>query len=173
MKVDIIKLPPSRFKEAKAIRIEALKTNPESFGETLENVLIYSDNKWINRLEKSLVNEGAFTYYAEVDKRIVGMVGSYYPEGIKAEIFGMYVSPEFRKQNIGIELLKKTIGTLQDELKIMDIFLWVNTKEFPAINLYKKTGFLIVKTNNKPHFLDNKTFNVYYMKLENHHIKLP
>lgn len=56
-----------------------------------------------------------------------------------AEINDILVSPDYRKQGLGKQLLQMAENQIQSQTK--KIFLEVRESNFPAINLYKSQGF--------------------------------
>ncbi|MEM3507606.1 MAG: N-acetyltransferase [Candidatus Bathyarchaeia archaeon] len=63
----------------------------------------------------------------------------------KGHIVSIAVLPEFRRKGIAMELIDKVLKFL-NEKKIDECFLEVRTTNEPAIGLYKKLGFSIVRT---------------------------
>ena len=45
-KIQIIKLPPERWNEYKALRLRALQDDPQAFGSSYAKEVTYSDEKW-------------------------------------------------------------------------------------------------------------------------------
>ena len=50
MLVKIIKLSAEHWAKYKAIRLEALKSDPIAFADIYDNVVVYEDSYWRNRL---------------------------------------------------------------------------------------------------------------------------
>ena len=95
-------------------------------------------------------------YVAEAGGKIVGYVmcrverGSLYtrfkPWGRQGHIISIAVSPEMRRKGIGTALMKAAIKSLREEYNVDEIYLEVRVSNNPAISLYKKLGFKVVKT---------------------------
>lgn len=163
--VEIIKLEPNRFLEAKAIRLKALMYDPCSFSSTIEETQSLTDEKWRERLEDSINEEKAITYYAQRENKIVGMSGVFFKVGSSPEIFGMFVDKDNRGLGIASRLLETLILKVKNMNKYSSIILSVNVIMLPAIGLYKKYGFKILNTE-KDHIKKNgKSFNIYNMEL--------
>ncbi|SMP14028.1 [SSU ribosomal protein S18P]-alanine acetyltransferase [Desulfurobacterium pacificum] len=63
--------------------------------------------------------------------------------GNEAEIHKIAVAPEQRRKGIGKQLLKAVLRTLKEK-NVKRVFLEVNEKNMPAINLYKSCGFKVI-----------------------------
>ena len=164
--VEIIKLEPSRFLEAKAIRLKALICDPYSFSSTIEDTESLTDENWKERLEYSIREEKAITYYAQKDNKIIGMAGVFFKEDSLPEIFGMFVDKDYRGLGIASRLLKVLILKVNDMNKYNAIKLGVNITMLPAIGLYKKYGFEITSTEKDHIKKDGKSFDIYNMELK-------
>ena len=155
----IRKLTLLDFENWKALRIEGIKNNPESFGETYQQVL----NQNISHLETSLKNGQIFAY--EEGEQMSGLIGTYtlQPDNMKHRInlFGLYVRPKHRRKNIGNQLVQHVINNLSLEHK--QIRLSVTTNNNTAIALYKKNGFEIYGTGPKALKIDGQYFDEYLM----------
>lgn len=110
-------------------------------------------------LKIAAIREDLFKYnilVAIIDKKIVGFI-SY----LDNEIGWLYVDKNNMNKKIGENLIKYVL----DYESIRPIYLEVLDKNIPAINLYKKMGFIITKTceGKMP---GNEEFNVkvYIMK---------
>jgi len=82
----------------------------------------------------------------------------------KGHIVSIAILPEFRRKGIAMELINKVLKFL-NEKKIDECFLEVRTTNEPAINLYKKLGFSIVRTI-PGYYLDGT--DAYIMAMELH-----
>ena len=79
-----------------------------------------------------------------------------------AEINDILVSPKNRKQGLGKHLLQR----LEDNIKTQTqkIFLEVRESNFPAINLYKRQGFIQASIRKK-YYQDGENALVMYKEL--------
>ena len=86
-RIQIIKLPPERWNEYKALRLRALKDDPQAFGSSYTKEVAYSDDKWRERTNNSVL-------FATDGNNLVGMLGVWQSEGDKenktANIFGVF-----------------------------------------------------------------------------------
>lgn len=147
-KIEIVKLTPDQWKEYKALRLEALKEDPEAFGSTYEEDADKPDEEWKSRLEKAQKLKNYWMFFAKLNGELVGMVGAREtsppdtPPIIK--IYGVYVSSKVRGKGIG----KKLMTYLLEEITKNPKWKKARVKVFPtqkiAINLYKSLGFKII-----------------------------
>jgi ribosomal protein S18 acetylase RimI-like enzyme len=135
----ILKLPPARWQEYRAIRLEALRTDPDAFGATLESTLQRPDEWWQKVLETALVDPNKTALFAELDGSIVGMAGAYPEEEAGCvDVTGMFVRPSERGKGIGRALLQAVV----DEVSAERVRLCVNASMPAAVGLYKRSGFV-------------------------------
>lgn len=138
----IINLPPERWEEYKALRLEGLQSDPFAFGRTYEEEVNKTKAEWQERLEE---NEDEFLLFAEADGKLIGMVGSYFETKSKAQhianLIAFYVNPDYRGKGVGEALLQAAIKRIVETGRIHKIRLSVNVTQTPAIEAYKKVGF--------------------------------
>lgn len=98
----VLKLEVSRWEEFRAIRLEALRTEPEAFGATIEATLGRPESWWRGVLETAMVDPNKTALFAEVEGRLVGMAGAY-PEQEPGcvDVTGMFVMPDQRGRGLG------------------------------------------------------------------------
>lgn len=77
---------------------------------------------------------------AVIDGSVVGYCG-YYGVAGEGYIYNVAVSPRFRRQGIGYKMLSELIRHAE-ERGIFSMTLEVRKSNLPAINLYKKLGFV-------------------------------
>jgi ribosomal protein S18 acetylase RimI-like enzyme len=139
--IEIVTLPPGRWSEARDLRLTALRTEPSSFGSSYEEEVNFSEAEWQRRTANAL--------FALSDKnQIVGTVRCIITERVKtkhvAQIFAVFVLPEFRGQGVGRKLLEKALDLIGKKEDIVKVRLTVNAKQIAAISLYKSLGFVVV-----------------------------
>jgi len=81
---------------------------------------------------------------AEVEDKIVGYIFSRIEYGKVGHIITIAVDPEYRRMGIGERLMREVLNILK-ELGCQSVYLEVRISNEPAINLYKKLGFVIKK----------------------------
>ncbi|NVM04927.1 MAG: GNAT family N-acetyltransferase [Candidatus Helarchaeota archaeon] len=60
-----------------------------------------------------------------------------------AIIRGVWTDPNFRRKGLATSSMKKLCLKLFDEVKVENIYLWVEERNPTAINIYKKLGFRV------------------------------
>ena len=146
--VEIITLPPVRWREAKHLRLEALRAEPTAFASSYEDERSFSDEVWIARLTSAYERDGNLTFFAEIDGKLVGMAGAGWSRKAKlchvAEVYGVYVSPRMRGRGIASLLIRRLLEELRSLGQIEKVSLTVNRESIAAVRLYEKLGFDIV-----------------------------
>ncbi len=144
-KIQIIKLPPERWNEYKTLWLRALKDDPQAFGSSYAKEVTYSDEKWQKRAKD-------FMLFANSDDKLIGMMGIWQSDQDKenkmANVFGVYVMPEFRGKGISIMLMQTLLDELKTNPDILKLKLTVNKDQLSAIKLYESFGFKIIGQEN-------------------------
>lgn len=148
--VRIITLDPDRWQEYRDLRLRALREEPSAFGSSYEDNVDKPEADWRRRLEGAQRKTDEFLLFAEVDGRLVGMMGAYRDKGRKvahiATVVGVYVDAAARGQGIGRRLMQALLDEIARVPQIEKLRLGVNTQRFAPLALYLKFGFEIVGT---------------------------
>lgn len=143
--IQIITLTPSRWEESRAIRLEALQSDPLAFGSSYEESLEMTDTEWLERVTSAYEKKNQIALYAEADEKLVGMMGAFWSNRMKlghiASIYGVYVARDYRGQGVGTLLMKSLLDEISALPHITKINLTLNTTQLPAQKLYEKFGF--------------------------------
>ncbi len=170
--VEIITLPPERWREAKHLRLEALRAEPTAFASSCEDERAFSDEVWKTRLASAYERDGNLTFFAEADRALIGMAGAGWSAKIKlrhvAEVYGVYVSPDMRGGGIASRLIRRLLEELRSLGHIEKASLTVNRESIAAVRLYEKLGFEIVGTARRELKVDGCYYDLHYME---HHFE--
>ncbi len=98
-------------------------------------------------------------YVAELDKKIIGYIGSWFL-GDLIHITTIAVDPEYRRKGVGKKLMDFIIDIGKNE-KVKKVVLEVRVSNLIAQKLYEKLGFIIEKIK-KEYYPDNRE-DAYYM----------
>lgn len=125
------------------LRLRALKEEPDSFGGSYEE----SVQMPLAEVEKRLSGDNdAFVLGAYLEDKLVGTVGMFREQGIKARhkgvIWGMYVAPEARGRHIARALLCTAIQRARAVPGLDFLLLSVVTTKKNAHRLYQSLGFV-------------------------------
>ena len=146
----------------KAIRLEALKTNPELLRSTFE-----AENKlevaWFaGRLEDATIM-GAFR-----NGELVGTAGfsiqQGQPNAHKSRLFGMYVQPSARNLGIGRLVLSAVLDVARENVELIQ--LSVVRENRPARRLYESVGFLEFGVETRASKYGDKYYDEALMALD-------
>lgn len=145
MLVKTRKLVADDLAEFKRLRLEALQTNPESFGSHYERELAYEDAKFAELIAN---NSSRFVWGAFDADKLVATMGLYNSAEDAADIvtiWGVYTSPQYRGKKISKQMILQIIADVKANPKISKIQLGVTTQSKAAIGLYKNVGFKTYK----------------------------
>ncbi|MCY4073752.1 MAG: GNAT family N-acetyltransferase [Chloroflexi bacterium] len=167
--VSIIALPPSRWRDAKQLRLEALLAVPSAFASSYEDELAFPDEIWIARLTSAYEWDGNMTFFAEVGGVLVGMAGAHWSSKAKlrhvAKIYGVYLSPEARGQGIASALMRQLLEELRSLGQFEKVSLTVNSEASAAIRLYQGLGFKIIGTSRRELKTEGRAYDLHIMEL--------
>lgn len=160
------KLDKSDWENYRDIRLEALKEDPSAFGSRYEENRDKDSLYWMERLASSSGSNGKSFFYAVLDdNNFISIGGAYQDENNEWNIIAIYTKKEFRGLGAGALLFNKILEELKNR-KIKKVFLRVNTKQEPAVALYKKFGFKILKTVAGQVLGDGNIYDEYEMFLD-------
>lgn len=129
------RLAPADVETLRTIRLEALRSDPDAFGSTLEREEGRSDDDW-----RAWLGRGA-TFVAETDDGPVGLiVARPHDDPTTVGIYAMFVSRRARRRGVGRALVEAAIewatgsGAEQVTLMVID-------RNESASKLYESCGF--------------------------------
>ena len=166
--ISIIALPPSRWQEARALRLEALQQEPTAFAGSYEEEQAFADEVWINRVTSAFARDGNLALYAEIEGKLAGIVGAVWSNRRKqrhvAEVYSFYVSPPARGQGLGMKLMTALLEELEARPLIEKVRLMVTSSHEAAIGLYQRMGFEIVGRAARELKVNGCDYDLYYME---------
>jgi ribosomal protein S18 acetylase RimI-like enzyme len=126
----------------KAIRLQALLTDPDAFGSSYQSESTRNDEEWEMRAVRGAEGDAQFLAVVEFDDEFVGMAGAYQPDDRPStrELYGMWVAPDFRSTGIGSQLVD-AVKEWSIEAGAYEIDLWVVVDNRRARGLYLAAGF--------------------------------
>jgi RimJ/RimL family protein N-acetyltransferase len=154
-------LQESDAQEYQALRLIALKINPEAFGSTYEREVKFSIDSVIERLKPTT---DKFVLGAFDDKdMLVGIVtfmrGNSIKTAHKGNVYGMFVAQEMRGQGLGKSLMLELISKAKDCDGLEQINLTVVSGNDSAKKLYKSVGFKVYGIERKSLKFKGKYFD--------------
>ena len=142
----IITLPPERWREYRALRLEALQLFPAAYGARYNDVIAQPDTYWIEQLLPQ-TDPVCCTLFCEIQGALVGMVRSARSQDdVKVVMLSrVYMQPKFQGSccaSVLFEELFRRLAICQDVASIIAI---VNPTEGRAVGFYQKMGFSYVR----------------------------
>jgi ribosomal protein S18 acetylase RimI-like enzyme len=98
------------WRELRALRLRALKTDPGAFGSTFAKAAAYPDSEWIERAEESDAGERTRTFVAVSDEDWRGMVIAAQLDDGDAGLFGMWVDSRDRREGVAAALVDAVVA---------------------------------------------------------------
>lgn len=165
----IIELPATRWPEARALRLQALQTDPSAFASSYADELAFADEVWLARAQSAQQRAGNMTWFAEHDGELAGMAGANWSQREKirhvAHVYGVYVKPAQRGIGIGVALMRRLLDELARLPQIEKVCLQVNSESRAAHALYTKLGFATVGTAKRELRIGGSYYDLAYMEL--------
>jgi [ribosomal protein S18]-alanine N-acetyltransferase len=140
---------------------------PEDFHDlyAIEEVCFQPPQRFTRRYMRQLLDSPeAATWIAVQDTTMAGFAiveWSQQISGIVAYIATLEILPEYRGQGIGAELLRRLEGSANAE-RALEIWLHVDAKNGPAIELYERSGYC--KSGRADHYYARNRPAVIYVK---------
>ena len=160
--IRIAKLPGARWKEARALRLEALRTDPGAFGSSYEEEVGRPEEEWRKRMEGTL--------YALSGGKPVGMISRVFNDRVRtghiAAIYGVYVTPAQRGRGVGSLLMERALRDVRKRRGVIKVQLSVNSEFRPALQLYRKFGFEVTGRARNELRVGKTYFDMLYMENE-------
>ena len=108
------------------------------------------DKKVLSNPQEFIIDKGGFIFFVKYHNEVIGTValinqGSFY------ELSKMAVSPKHHGLKIGQQLMDYCIDFAKQQ-QWESISLYSHRKLVPAINLYKKIGFVEVELEQNSHY---------------------
>ena len=146
-RVDIIALQETSWAEFRALRLRALREEPQAFGQSYEVARAFPDAFWEARFQE-VADGGSWLMCARIDRHLVGMVGAFQTDddrsNQRATIVGTYVDAAVRGRGIGRQLLAALLDQLVRGDRVTVAHLGVNAEQAAAVHLYREAGFHVV-----------------------------
>ncbi|MDP4086337.1 MAG: GNAT family N-acetyltransferase [Bacillota bacterium] len=134
-------LNPKDAGSFRKIRLEALKNHPEAFSTSFEEEQEFSLESFEERLNRNY----SYTFGAFEGEKSIGIVTMYVEQRAKlkhrANIVGMYISQEKRREGFGRSLMLEAIKKAKEIERVEQIHLTVTSSNEAAKKLYLSLGF--------------------------------
>ncbi len=123
------------------LRLRALESDPLAFGSTLAEEKAFDDERWRHRALEGSESPTLSQWVAEAGPGgLVGSVTIAEVEG-RLHVFGMWVEPRYRGQEIGARLLDAGLRWARSTFPGRPVHLDVNPRQVRAVRLYESRGF--------------------------------
>ena len=137
-------LTPQDATEYQALRLRGLAEAPTAFASSYEEEVGTPIDEIARRLQPK---ESGTIFGAFVEEQLVGLAGvqreSMRKLSHKASLWGMYVSPEHRRNGVASLLLRHALPYAWKSLGVTQVNLGVHTENASAIALYRSFGFIV------------------------------
>ena len=143
MAINVRRFAPHEWRLYRDLRLRALIDAPDAFGSTFEREAAREDAEWENRLSVGATAHGQLPVVALIDEMPVGLAWCRLDEQdpTVAQIFQVWVSPDYRGQGVGRQLTDAVIAWART-LGVRTLRLGVTPSHPAALQLYRQAGFV-------------------------------
>jgi ribosomal protein S18 acetylase RimI-like enzyme len=164
---DIVPVSSENVVAFRELRLRGLREHPEAFGESAEAF----ESRSLESISERILGQsklGAFIIAAVSQSgTMLGCVGLAVQEPGKSRhraiVWGMYVIPEARGQQVGRLLLDELLARAEKLDFLEQIHLSVVTSNRAAVRLYANMGFKTFGTDPRALKVDGRYFDEYLM----------
>lgn len=146
------------------LRLEALLANPEAFGSTYEREVDFTRQEVCQRIAPEA---GKFTLGAFIEGRLAGIVTFVRENGPKTRhkgnVYGMYVSAQYRGMGIGRQLLEELVREARKLDGLEQMTLTVVQDNERAKALYTSAGFTVFGTEKNALKINGEYYDEEWM----------
>lgn len=108
------------------------------------------DEKVLSNPQKYIIDTGGYIFFIKVENKIIG-TAALIQQGTFFELSKMAILPKYQGLKIGYKLIEHCIKFAKEK-QWESIILYSNRKLVPAINLYKKVGFVELPLEKEVHY---------------------
>jgi RimJ/RimL family protein N-acetyltransferase len=147
----------------RALRLFALQESPLAFSGDYQTNLNYPMEHWQNRLKE---DEDSVMFFSEYEHDLIATIGIVRGRAPKtkhsAEIYGVFIHPEWRGLRIAESLIEACIEWAKTK-EVTIVKLGVNAENTSAIRCYERCGFSIYGTEPRGTFHDGRYYEGHLM----------
>ena len=159
-KITIKKVTIDDWEKFRDIRLKGLQTDPQAFGGVYSSESQGDSIFWQQRI---CIVPDRFYYAVEENGVFIAIGGTKKVSDNVYMIIAVYTILESRGQGISSKLL----SAIMEDVKtrgVSIVSLMVNVHQHTAVNLYKKLGFEIIRTEKDQKMGDGNLYDEYYME---------
>ncbi len=134
-------LQPDEWRLLKALRLEALACDSQSYWETEEQSLARDDDFWMTFARELTPPQRSRMFIVEHAPRVAVFVFGVRKDSDEYRIGGLWVDPVHRRKGLGSVLVQQVVTWARADSPSAVVQLWCHTG--PALLFYKKTAFIL------------------------------
>ncbi len=158
---------PADAAAVRELRLEALAGEPIAFSADYETTAAQPAETWAERITQYAADCAGAIAVAEADGHLVGMAGiarGHWPKTRHlAEIWGVYVKPQWRGLRVGEALLQECAAWARAN-GVVILKLGVAKVNTPAIRCYTRCGFTVCGEDHLALCVDGVYYDEYLME---------
>jgi len=148
-------LGPGDTEAYRKLRLQAVSECPLEFGRTLSDMLHLPEEYFSNQLTRTENSAVIGAFHKDTLIAVACVARSRMPYlSHKAEIWGVYVAPSYRRAGVGKRLMQQALQFIESVLGLRQVTLCVNADNKAAISVYQSVGFNLVGIEPKALLMD-------------------
>lgn len=168
MAIEIRKPKPNEWLQFKNLRLRSLQEFPLAFASSYDEQLDKSEDEWKSYILASEREKDSVMVCAFEDGQMIGCVSAIWNNRSKvahvASVVGMFVHTNEQNKGVGYKLISQLLAHLQKKGRFRKAKLDVVSTNLPALNLYKKVGFVETGTLHAELFLNGTYYDLVEME---------
>ncbi len=166
MTISIRNLKPRDAADFKELRIYAMQESPRAFGSSVQD----EESRAIEQIESMFFNPVSFGLGVFDNEKLIGLARCECSNRVKtqhkADIYGVYIHPDYRGQGLARRLLEQLITQAKSIDGLEILLLAVSEQNAPARALYQSLGFIEWGTEPDALRYEGERLAEVYMRLE-------
>lgn len=133
--IDAVQVGPDDWRTWRAVRLRALREDPDAFGATVAAETGYDEALWRSRLD----GRGGPAVLARAGEDVVGMGAGWTSGPGRLTVVSMWTDPAWRSRGVGGLVLRQVVRWAGD--RGLQVELWVADDNPAARRVYERHGF--------------------------------
>jgi ribosomal protein S18 acetylase RimI-like enzyme len=158
--IEVKALNENRWQDYRNLRLESLKKDTLAFGSSWEEETNLPEETWKRRMRNTL--------FALDEDKLVGTIVWVQDTMLKAKhianIYGVYVTEEYRGRGVGRLLMDAALARIKKNGGVIKVKLAVNPTQKAAVKLYQSYGFKIAGKAKKELYIDGRYYDELIME---------
>jgi len=138
--ITVRRIAPDDGPLLRQVRLAAIADSPGTFLTTVQQAESRTDDQWAAAAAANAGGASQATFFAEVDGRVVGMIGAYIMADGVATLVGLWSAPGHRAMGVA-DALVSAVSDWATRSGALQLRQWVVGRNAHALKFYADHGF--------------------------------